>query len=90
MRDAIETYLRSHDDFLQSAKDSIRVHVASLGESSIDLSVYCFTVTTDLQSFLTIKEALIFHILETVEAAGTSLALPVEAVVMERTGSKGR
>lgn len=90
VRDAIETYLRSHDDFLQSPKDSIRVHVASLGEASIDLSVYCFTVTTDLQSFLTIKEALIFHIMETVEAAGTSLALPVEAVVMERTASKGR
>lgn len=90
VRSAIEDHIRGNDDFVQPPDGAIRVHVAELGESSIDLSVYCFTVTTDLQTFLTIREGLIFHIMESVEAAGTRLAVPTEAVILDRSAAGRR
>ena len=58
-------------------------YIESFNDSSIDMMVYCFTVTTDWEEWLALKQELAFAIKEIVEAAGTGFAFPSRSVYVE-------
>jgi len=83
IRDQIEQYILSEDDFAKPPDVPIFVRIDAFNDSSIDIMVYCFTKSTVWGTWLEIKEKLAYHIKDTVEAAGTGFAFPSQSVYVE-------
>jgi MscS family membrane protein len=61
-------------------RESIRVRFVRLGQSSFDIEVFAYAIARDWSHFLQIQEELLFGITESVERAGTRLAVPAQAL----------
>lgn len=83
VRDRIENYILTNEDFAQPPEVSTFVRIDSFNDSSIDLMLYCFTKTTDWGEWLKIKETLALMIKDIVEDAGSSFAFPSQSVYLE-------
>jgi MscS family membrane protein len=73
----IEDYLKNNKDIDQ---EFMLVKFTSFNESSLDLFVYCFTVTTDWTQHLSIKQDVNLKIMSLVEELGMSIAFPTRTV----------
>ena len=65
-------------------RDNFRVHFVGLGESSFDLEISCYILTTALGEFFAIREDLLLHILDLMAAKDISLAVPVRTLHLTR------
>ena len=70
------------------ADDAIRndfylVNFDNFGPSSLDLFIYCFTVTTNWAEFLEVKQAFMLNIMKTVRSMGLSFAFPTRSIHIE-------
>lgn len=83
IRDAIEDYIGTNEDFVRPPAAPLFVRVDAFNESSIDLMVYCFTYTRDWGEWLAIKEGLAYRIKEIVEREGAGFAFPSQSVYVE-------
>ncbi len=83
IRDGFENYLLEHDEFAQPPEVSTFVRIDSFSDSSINIMLYCFTVTTDWGEWLEIKERLAYAIKEIVENAGSGFAFPSQSIYLE-------
>ncbi|MBO6782507.1 MAG: mechanosensitive ion channel family protein [Alphaproteobacteria bacterium] len=83
VRDGIEDYILTNDDFASPDEVATFVRVDSFNDSSIDIMVYCFTKTTNWGEWLAVKEALAYRIKEIVEGAGTGFAFPSRSLYVE-------
>lgn len=83
IRDEIEDYVLTNPDFVDPSEVSTFVRIDKFNDSSIDILLYCFTVTTNWGEWLEIKEALAYKIKEIVEGAGTAFAFPSRAIYVE-------
>ncbi len=86
IRDGIEAFLLEDDAFAHPPVVPTFVRIDRLSESSIDIMVYCFTVTTSWGEWLAIKERLAYRIMAIVEEAGTGLAFPSRSLYIETGG----
>ena len=86
IRDGIEAFLLADDAFAHPPEVPTFVRIDRLSESSIDIMVYCFTVTTSWGEWLAIKERLAYRIMAIVEEAGTGLAFPTRSLYIETGG----
>ncbi len=80
MREAvqrIETYLRENDDIDQ---EFLMVKFTQFNESSLDLLVYCFTVTTDWVQHLQARQDVQLRIMDILEDMGLSIAFPTQTL----------
>jgi MscS family membrane protein len=57
----------------------VRVRFIGIGSYSYDIEIFAYVLTADWNEFLGIQEELLLRILETVEAAGTAIAVPTQA-----------
>jgi len=76
----IEDYLHGSSDFVQPPDAPATARVDAFGDSSIDILLVCFTVSTEWADWLRIKEALAFRVMEIVKAAGTDFAYPSQTL----------
>ena len=76
IRDGIETFLLEDDAFAHPPEVPTFVRIDRFSDSSIDIMVYCFTVTTSWGEWLAIKERLAYRIKLIVEEAGSDFAFP--------------
>ena len=76
IRDGIETFLLEDDAFAHPPEVPTFVRIDRFSDSSIDIMVYCFTVTTGWGEWLAIKERLAYRIKSIVEEAGSDFAFP--------------
>ena len=76
IRDGIETFLLEDDAFAHPPEVPTFVRIDRFSDSSIDIMVYCFTVTTSWGEWLAIKERLAYRIKSIVEEAGSDFAFP--------------
>lgn len=83
VRDGIEAYLLSADEFAKPPEVPLFVRVDAFNDSSIDIMIYCFTKTTKWGEWLEIKEKFAYAIKEVVEDAGTGFAFPSQSVYVE-------
>ncbi|HER27160.1 MAG TPA: mechanosensitive ion channel family protein [Rhodospirillales bacterium] len=88
IRDGIERYILDSPDFASPKDVATFVRIDSFGASSIDIMLYCFTITTDWGEWLKIKEQLAYHIKQTVEQAGSGFAFPSQSVYVESIPSE--
>jgi MscS family membrane protein len=83
IRDGIEKYILDSDDFVPPEQASTFVGFVGFNDSSIDIMLYCFTRTTKWGEWLAIKEKLAYHIMNTVQGAGTGFAFPSRSIYVE-------
>jgi len=83
IRDEIEDYVHTTPAFADPSEVSTFVRIDAFSESSIDILLYCFTLTTNWGEWLEIKEALAYKIKEIVEGAGSGFAFPSRAIYVE-------
>lgn len=74
--------LKSEDKY--GIKSILLVYLDDLGDSSINILVYCFTKTTVWQEWLKVKEDVIFKIWEILEAHGLEFAFPSQSLYFDR------
>ncbi|HBT42298.1 MAG TPA: mechanosensitive ion channel protein MscS, partial [Rhodospirillaceae bacterium] len=60
IRDQIAAYIDETPDFAPKTDVSTFVRIDSFGDSSINIMVYCFTITTKWGEYLEIKERLAY------------------------------
>lgn len=80
----IIAYINTCEDFeTNPAKTKTFVFMDSFGASSIDIMLYCFTVTTDWGEWLACKERLAYKVKDIVEGHGTAFAFPSTSLYVE-------
>lgn len=83
IRDDIEAHISNNEDFAKPDDVATFVRIDRFSDSSIDILLYCFTVTTDWGEWLEIKESLVLTIKDIVESAGTGFAFPSRSLYVE-------
>lgn len=83
IRDGIESYVLNSPDFAKPPEVATFVRIDKFSDSSIDIMLYCFTVTTNWGEWLEIKERLACRIKEIVESAGAAFAFPSRSLYVE-------
>ncbi len=73
------------------AQDFYLVCFDGFGASSLDIFIYCFTVTTNWAEFLAVKQDFLLAIMKAVEELGLSFAFPTQSLHIESLpeGPKG-
>ncbi|MEQ8345403.1 MAG: mechanosensitive ion channel family protein [Sneathiellaceae bacterium] len=84
IRDGIEAYVLENDAFVKPEEASTFVRIDKFNDSSIDIMLYCFTVTTNWGRWLEVKEELAYHIMQVVLDNGSSFAFPSQSVYLEQ------
>jgi MscS family membrane protein len=64
--------------------DGARIRFIGYDNSSLNLEVFCYTLTRDGAEFLAIQEDLLLRIMDIVEASGTSFAFPARVIYLGR------
>ncbi len=86
-REKIQKCIREIREMLQNHdgihKETIFVHFDSFSESSLDIFIYCFTLTTRWGEFLEVKEDVNLKIMEVLEKEEVSVAFPSRSIYME-------
>jgi len=68
----------------QGIKRTLLVYLDALGDSSIDILIYCFAKTVDWQGWLEVKQDVIFRCCAIVEANGLSIAFPSQTLYLRQ------
>lgn len=76
IRDIIKADENIRDDFFL-------VNFDNFGPSSLDVFIYCFTVTTNWGEFLQAKETFMLQIMHAVRELGLSFAFPTQSIHVE-------
>jgi MscS family membrane protein len=74
----IRAMLREHPDIDQ--RQFIMVHLLEFGPSSLDISVYCFTKTTNWEAFRDVQEDVFLRIIDIIEQHGGECAFPTRTL----------
>jgi len=82
IRDEIEKYITTHQDYQTSLGHAVRVDKFS--DSSIDMYIRCFTKTNDWDEWLSVKERLALEIKQIVEKNNASFAFPSQSIYVEK------
>jgi len=82
VREEIEKYINSSEDFNQSA--GVAVRIEKFSDSSIDILVRCFTNSNSWSNSLEVKERLAIEIKQIVEKNGASFAFPSQSIYIEK------
>jgi len=69
-------------------QDSVRVRFLGFGSSSLDVEVFAYIRVLDFSDFLEIQENLLLRIMDTIQAAGTRMALPSQATYIASVSAK--
>jgi MscS family membrane protein len=72
--------LENHPDI---HKDQIFVYFNDFGDSSLEIFMYFFTITTNWQEYLAAREDVNFKIMKIVESLGLSFAFPTQSIHIE-------
>lgn len=76
----LRSMIKNHPDLDPSQPQM--VHLTGLGEHSINLSLNLFTLTTNHESFLKIKEEILLKITDLLSSLGAELATPMQNIAI--------
>lgn len=79
IRDDIEAVLRAHP---RTWQDRVQVAFSSFGAYSLDIELFCWIETTDIDEFRHIRQDLMFQIMDVVERNGAGFAFPTQTLHM--------
>jgi MscS family membrane protein len=61
-----------------------RIRFVRFGDSSLDLEIFAYVLTSDYGSFLEVQEDLLLRIMDIIEASGTAVAFPSSTTYLAR------
>jgi len=76
----INDMLINHPDI---HKETIFVHLDKFSESSLDIFLYFFTITTNWAEYLSVREDIHLKIMEILEEEGVNIAFPSKSIYIE-------
>ncbi len=82
---SIEELLINHEEI---DNDFIVVRFNEFNQSSLDIFIYCFALTTQWAEFLRIKEDINFKAMDILQKEGVSVAFPSRSIYFENYGDK--
>ena len=89
--EAIAKNLNIEDDIpliskndLMGNKDTLIVHMESFGPSSINILIYCFSVTVNWLDWLKVREDVMYRVMEILEANQLQFAFPSQSIYIEK------
>lgn len=77
---AIEAMLKEHKDIDHNM--ALMVHFTQFGPSSLDINIYCFTITTNWAEWRSIQQDVLLKVGEIIEAHKAEIAYPTHTVHM--------
>lgn len=86
---AIKAYIAKGPPFVQPPEASQYVRIDDFSETSIDLLIYCFTLSTSFDDYLNAKEGLIFEIMGAVADAGAQFSHESQTFFIEYAADNG-
>ena len=90
-RKVIEAVLANIRKMLKEDKmisqTDLRVRFREISNTSHDIEIFAYIKKTDWDEFLEVSEGLNLKVLDAIEAAGTSLAVPIQKIMMDAVGS---
>ncbi len=75
--------LISRNDY-EGNKDTLLVHLDSFGESSINILIYCFSVTVNWFEFMVLKEEVMYKFMEIIAENNLDFAFPSQTIYLEQ------
>ena len=69
------------------SQTDLRVRFREISNTSHDIEIFTYIKKTDWDEFLEVSEGLNLKVLDAIEAAGTSLAVPIQKIMMDAVGS---
>jgi len=82
----IEKMLNNHEEI---DKEFIMVRFNEFNQSSLDIFIYCFALTTKWAEFLRIKEDVNFKTMDILKEEGVSVAFPSQSIYFENQMPEG-
>ena len=76
----VKAMLNQHDD-IDKGK-TLMVNFVSLGASSLDFFIYCFTETTDWATYHGVKQDVLLKVMEIIERHNAEVAFPTRSVLL--------
>ena len=67
---------------------TLMVNFNAFGSSSLDFFIYCFTKTTDWQTYHGVKHNVLLNIYEIIQEEGADVAFPTQVIKMENQMSQ--
>jgi MscS family membrane protein len=64
--------------------DTVRVRFVGFGQSSLDVEIFSYVLTTDHNAYMAVREDLLLRMMDIVQQAGSSLAFPSQTLYMTR------
>lgn len=68
---------------------TVRVSFLRFGESSLDVELFAYVLAEEVDEFFAIQQALLLKVMETVEAAGTRIAVPSRTLYLTNDRETG-
>ena len=85
--DKISSYLSENSNFIVNDSYKAFVRLEKFNDSSIDITIICFTSTKDWEKYLEIKEELAIEIKNNLEIIGLNFAFPSQSIYIEKNPS---
>ena len=85
IREDILDWVKEASYFVSDGTCPCSVYLEGFGDSSIDMMIYCFTKTTQWQTWLEHKQSLAYAVKSIVESAGTGFAFPSRTIYQGHT-----
>lgn len=85
----IETFISDYKDLVVNDKQESFAKTIAFNSSSIDVQILCFTNPCNFTEFSTIKEDLVYEIINIVRSSGSEFAFPSRSIYVESGGSDG-
>jgi MscS family membrane protein len=79
VRNLLESITRALEEHAKVETGALPVRFVGVGTYSLDMEVFAYILTRDSDEFLQIQQELLLWILDAVQTAGTSLAVPTQA-----------
>lgn len=79
----IRTLLREHPGL---DAEAVQVNFTDFGASSLDILIQCFTVTSDWNEYMDVREDVCLKVMDVLEEFGLEFAFPSRTVYLRQTG----
>ena len=85
----IDEFIKDYEGLVENVKQESFAKTVAFNSSSIDVQILCFTNPCNFTEFSTIKQDLVYSVIDIVRSSGSEFAFPSRSIYVESGGSDG-
>ena len=85
----IDEFIKDYEGLVENEKQESFAKTVAFNSSSIDVQILCFTNPCNFTEFSTIKQDLVYSVIDIVRSSGSEFAFPSRSIYVESGGSDG-